>query len=210
MSTLPPEVRTEIRHVARRGKADEVGALLEEAVAAYENEDYSKALGPALKAKEMAPRSATVRELLGLVHYRLGRWKVAQRELATYRRLSGRRDQDHVLADCERALGRPERALDILDGIRASEVGEEVLVEGLVVAAGALGDLGRHSDAVALIERGGPVRPRAVFPYHLRLWYALADALEKAGRRADARPWWDLIYAEDPEFFDAAERRLRG
>lgn len=207
--TVPADVRAELKHVARRGRADEAAELVEAVVDAYEREDFAEALGPGLKAKEIAPRSATVRELLGLVHYRLGRWKEAQRELAAYRRLSGRHDEDHVLADCERALGRPQRALEILDGMKSSEVGEEVLVEGLVVAAGALEDLGRHSEAVELLMRG-PVRPRAIRPYHLRLWYSLADALEKAGRRRESRPWWDMIYAEDPDFFDVAERRLRG
>jgi tetratricopeptide (TPR) repeat protein len=162
-----------------------------------------------LRAKIMAPRSPSVREILGLIYYRLGRWQEALRELLAYKRLSGKRSQDHLIADCERALGKPERALDFLDKLKASEVGEETLIEGLVVAAGALQDLGRPGDAADLLTKAaGP--PRIVREYHLRLWYALADALENAGRRPEARPWWDAIYAEDPEFFDVAERRLSG
>lgn len=205
---LPRDVTVEIDQVAHFGSAPRVRAFLEEAVDAYEEEDFDAALVPLLQAKEKAPRSATVRELLGLVYYRLGRWREAARELSAYRRLSDRRDQDHVLADCERALGRPEKALEILDGIKGSDVGEELLVEGFVIAAGALRDLGRTDEAVSLLHRG-PIRAPVVLPYHLRLWYALADALEEAGRRVEARDWWDLIYAEDPEFFDVEKRRLR-
>jgi tetratricopeptide (TPR) repeat protein len=205
---LPYQVHEEIEHVARPGKADAVRALVARAMRAYERGDFAEALGPALQAKGMAPRSASVRELLGLVHYKIGRWRDASRELAAYARMSGRREHDHLRADVERALGRPEHALEILHGLKASDVGDELVVEGLIVAAGALEDLGRHDEAVGVL-RQGPLRPRVVLPYHLRLWYALADALEKAGRRAESREWWDLIYAEDPEFFDVAERRLR-
>lgn len=206
-SALPRDVLEEIDRVAHRGHAPEVRRFLTRAAGAFERGEFAEALTAAVHAKPLAPRSAAVRELLGLVLYRLGRWRDAARELAAYARLSGRRDQDHLRADCERALGRPEKALDLLHGVTASEVGVETVVEGLLVAAGALEDLGRDDEAVALLERG-PLRPRVVHDYHLRLWYALADALERAGRRPDARRWWDAIYVEDPQFFDVAERRL--
>jgi tetratricopeptide (TPR) repeat protein len=121
--------------------------------------------------------------------------------------MSDRRDRDPEYADCERALGRPEKAVDILADIAAQDVDEEVIVEGLVVAAGALIDLDRADDAVKMLELG-PLRPAQAQQHHLRLFYALADALERAGRRAESRGWWDAIYAEDPDFFDIAKRRL--
>lgn len=207
-SRLPADVDIEIRQVAHHGKAPQVRAELEAAGEAYEAERYEDALAAGLRAKRMAPRSPSVRETLGLAYYRLGRYREAARELTTYRRLSERRDEDHVLADCERALGRPDKALEVLAGVRRSEVGEELIVECLLVAAGALTDLGRLEDGVTLLKQG-PVRPKTVRTYHLRLWYVLADALEQAGRRAEARGWWDLVYAEDPDFFDIARRRLR-
>lgn len=181
--------------------------LVSKGAQAYEDEDFAEALGSALRAKQAAPRSAIVRELLGLVYYRLGRWREAARELAAYRRLSARRDQDHVYADCERALGRPERALELLEGLELREVGEEIYIESLLVSAGALVDLGRSEEAVNLLQNG-PTHPPEVLERHLRLWYALADALEVAQRRPEARSWWDAVYAEDPDFFDVATRRL--
>jgi tetratricopeptide (TPR) repeat protein len=148
-----------------------------------------------------------VRELLGLAYYHLGRWREAARELAAYRRLSGERDQDPPYADAERALGRPEKAVEILSDLERDEVSEEVWVEALIVKAGALRELDRAKHAVDELRRG-PLRPEPVLQHHLRLWYALAEALEDAGERAEARSWWDAIYAEDPEFFDVARRRL--
>ena len=206
-SDLLPEISREIDQVAHFGSAPKVKNLLVEAGDAIEAGDHQKAVDALLEAKTKAPRSVHVREMLGLAFYNLGKWREAARELAAYRRLSDRCDRDPEYADCERALGRPEKAIEILSDIAAQEIDEEVLIEGLVVAAGALSDLGRHEDAVKMLERG-PLRPPRVLAHHLRLFYSLADALEKADRRSDARAWWDTIYAEDPEFFDVAKRRL--
>jgi tetratricopeptide (TPR) repeat protein len=206
---LDPGVAREIDRVAHLGKAREVKEILAEARRAYEEERYEDALEPMARAKKDAPRSGAVRELLGLLWYRLEDWRGAARELAAYRRLSGRRDQDHVYADAERALGRPEKAIDILDRLTPEEaVSEEAWVEGVIVGAGARADLGRPEEGIAHIGERGPVEPEEILPHHLRLWYVLADLLERTGNRAEARGWWDAIYAEDPSFFDVDRRRL--
>lgn len=207
-NVLLPEISREIDQVAHFGSAKRVKAALIAAGESYDSEEYEAAIEQLLDAKVKAPRSIFVRELLGLSYYKLERWKDAVREFAAYKRLSDRRNRDPEYADAERALGRPEKAVEILDGLKPSDVGEEIFVEALIVAGGALIDLGRPADAVRVLERG-PLKPAEVLPHHLRHFYALADALELAGRRADARGWWDAIYAEDPEFFDVAKRRLR-
>lgn len=207
-SSLLPEVAREIDQVAHFGSAPRVKKQLIEAGEAFEAGSYEQAIEPLLEAKTKAPRSVYVRELLGLAYHHLERWKEAARELSAYKRMSDLHNRDPELADCERALGRPEKAIEILADVTAHDLDDEVLSEGLIVAAGAMSDLGRHADAVKMLERG-PLRPSgAVEPFHLRLWYALADALEGTGRRREARAWWDAIYAEDPEFFDVAKRRL--
>jgi tetratricopeptide (TPR) repeat protein len=204
---LRPEIAREIRQVAHFGSAGRVKELVAAAATSIDQELYEEALPGLLEAKTRAPRSVHVRELLGLVYYQLGKWREAAREFAAYRRLSDKHDRDPEFADCERALGRPEKAVEILRSLPRDEVTEDVLCEALVVHAGALNDLGRHDEAVAVLE-SGPTSPKEVEPHHLRLWYALADSLELADRRRDSRPWWDLIYAEDAEFFDVARRRL--
>lgn len=204
---LPADVVREINQVAHFGRARDVKDAVFEAANALEEGEYAKVIESLVTAKRGAPRSPTVRELLGLAHYHLGQFREAARELAAYRRLSGEHDQDPAFADAERALGRPEKAVEILTELPRDEISEDVLVEALIVLAGALRDLGRAAEAVDALS-AGPVRPAQVEPHHLRLWYALAEALEDAGNRRDARSWWDAIYAEDPEFFDVASRRL--
>ncbi len=204
---LPREIAREIDEIAHHGKAKQVKEAVAEASTLFEDGSYAEALAPLLRAKTDAPRAGAVREILGLVYYRLGRWREAARELAAYRRLSGRRDQDHLYADCERALGKPDRAVEILEDLPTDRLDEETHIEALVVLAGALGDLDRPGEAVERLL-GGPVQPAEVMGHHLRLWYALADALERDGRRPEARGWWDAIYAEDPDFFDVESRRL--
>jgi tetratricopeptide (TPR) repeat protein len=204
---LPADVVREINQVAHFGRARGVKDAVFEAANALDEGEYAKVIEGLVTAKRDAPRSPTVRELLGLAHYHLGQFREAARELAAYRRLSGEHDQDPPFADAERALGRPEKAVEILGELPRDEVSEGVFIEALIVLAGALRDLGRAQEAVDALS-AGPVRPPQVEPHHLRLWYALADALEDAGNRRDARSWWDAIYAEDPDFFDVASRRL--
>lgn len=202
---LPPDVEIELDQISHRGKGPAVKELVVAARTSLSDGEFAEALEFARQAKPMAPRSATVRELMGLAQYHLGRYQEAAANLSAYRRLSDRHDQNHVIADCYRALGRPEHALETLDEhpVTSGEIG----VESLIIAAGALSDLGRFNEAVQRLKTG-PLRPRPVRDYHLRLWYALADALEKAGRRSESRQWWDFVFAEDPDFFDVASRRL--
>jgi tetratricopeptide (TPR) repeat protein len=204
---LHGEIAREIDQVAHFGRASSVKLTVAEAAEAFESGDYEVAAAKLVEAKRDAPRSVVVRELLGLSNYHLGRFREAARELAAYRRLSGERDQDPPYADAERALGRPEKAVEILSDLDPAEVSEEIFTEALIVRAGALLDLGRAAEAVEVL-RSGPVKPKQVLPTHLRLWYTLADALEQADKRREARAWWDSIYAEDPDFFDVASRRL--
>lgn len=204
---LSRDVAEEIRRVSHFGHAATVRDDLVAASTAFDEGRLDEAVELLERAKRHAPRSPSVRVLLGLVHYEREDWRPAARELATYRRLSGRFDQDPVYADALRGIGRAERAAEVLGSLDVTEVGEEVYVEGLVVWSGALKDLGRHSEAVDVLKQG-PLEPQVVLPYHLRLWYSLADALEAAGSRDEARSWWDAVYAEDPAFFDVAQRRL--
>ncbi|HEX2052475.1 MAG TPA: tetratricopeptide repeat protein, partial [Actinomycetota bacterium] len=159
----------------------------------------------ASEAKKNAPRSPRICELLGLSLYHAGRWKEALSELLTYRRLTSSVEQNHVIADLYRALGRPDRALEVTAEVSPNDVSPEVWVETMIVAAGALADKEQYSRAITMLARADP-GSGAVEPYFLRHWYARADLLEKAGRRDEARNLWRRIVAEDPDFFDAEER----
>src|SRR5918992_191398 len=123
----------ELRSTARPGKGDILVKVFSEAAGAFAAEDYDAAIRLAEQAKHMALRAPAVRELLGIAYYRAGQWAAASRELGTFRRLSGSTEQNPVLADCYRALGKPERALELCDEIDPSRVDAPVAYEGAIV-----------------------------------------------------------------------------
>lgn len=190
-------------------RADRAMKFISRALDAYAKGDYTLAASDAAKAKGEASRSPRVRELLGLCHYHAGDYRQATTELQTYRRLTGRSDQNHVIADCHRALGRPEKALEALSQINRREVAPEVWTEAVIVGAGAMADMGDAKKALSHLARG-ELEPKRVEPHHLRLWYVRAELLEKTGHKKEARALWERIYAEDPSFFDVAERIQAG
>jgi tetratricopeptide (TPR) repeat protein len=168
-------------------------------------EDYDEAIRLAEQAKHIALRSASARELLGLAYYRVGKWKEAANELVTFRRISGSTEQNPVIADSYRAMGRPDKALEFCQEIDRKSVDPAVYYEGVIVGAGALADQDRVDDAIAILERL-ELRPEVAAEHHLRAWYALADLLERKGRFTQAREWFEAVVAADAEMTDAPER----
>ena len=166
------------------------------------------AIPAAEEAKALAPRSGAVREVLGMALYRQGRFREALRELQAYRRITGRLDQNHLIADAHRALGAPEKAVEPAREAMRARIPEEARVEAAVVGAAALADLGRFGEALALL-RAFPSRENMARPFELRLWYVTGDILERAGRRGEARQEFRRILRHDPQAFDAAERLTR-
>ena len=149
-----------------------------------------------------------MREAVGLAAYAAGDWTTAIAELRTYHRMTGRQTHLAELADCERALGRPERAIDLYRGAEMESLDKAGAIELLIVAAGARGDLGQHDAAVAMLQ----VRELTTdddAEWAARLRYAYADALLAAGRRDEAREWFARAAAVDEDqLTDAAERLL--
>jgi beta-glucosidase len=76
--------------------------------------------------------------------YRTGHFREALRELQAYRRITGRADQNHLIADSHRALGSPERAVSAAREAVRSRIPQEARAEAAVVGAAALADLGRR------------------------------------------------------------------
>jgi hypothetical protein len=172
------------------------------------DEDPQEALGHALAARRLASRIAAVREAVGLAAYRAGEWQTAIGELRTYHRMSGRQTHLAVLADCERALGRPERAIDLFRGADRDALGPTEAVELLIVAAGARADLGQKDAAVSMLQVRELAAP-ADEPWAARLRYAYADALLAVDRRDEAREWFARAAdADEDAETDAAERLL--
>ena len=179
--------------------------LLMKAADAYARDHEREALRTLRPLRDAMPDSPSVRELLGLSLYRAGHFTAAAKELEEYTRISGAVDQLPVLMDCYRAQRRWRKVDSLWNDLRGASASAEVVTEGRIVAAGALADRGRVPDALKLLGRRTD-RVANPKPYHLRLWYALADLEERSGNLPGARSLFDKILGHDPRFADVAER----
>jgi tetratricopeptide (TPR) repeat protein len=202
---LPKNVLAELRATARPGKGEIMVKVFSDAARAYMEGDYDEAIRLGEQAKHIALRAAAARELLGLAYYRVGKWSEAAKELTTFRRISGSTEQNPVIADSYRAMGKPEKALEFCLEIDRKKVDPGVYYEGVIVAAGALADQGRLDDAISILERLN-LRPEVAAEHHLRAWYTLADLLERKGRFTQAKEWFEAVVAADADMTDAPDR----
>lgn len=171
------------------------------------DEDPEQALAHARYARERASRIVVVREAAGLAAYHAGEWAEALSDLRAVRRISGSNTHIAVMADCERALGRPERALDLAKDA-PGDLAPDVAVELRIVAAGARRDLGQLDAAVVALQ-GPDLESKQRAPWSARLFYAYADNLAAAGRLDEAIRWFlTAAQADDDEETDAAERAV--
>ncbi|MBV9823499.1 MAG: tetratricopeptide repeat protein [Actinobacteria bacterium] len=169
--------------------------------------DPAKALEHARAARGRGARVAAVREATGLAAYHAGEWAEALSELRAARRISGDSSYLAVMADCERALGRPERALKALDDPAIGRLGPVTRAELLIVVAGARRDLHQLDAALAVFERSGIMDAKNPRPGSARLFYAYADALAEAGRTEEAIQWFGSAAQVDlDDGTDAADR----
>jgi hypothetical protein len=204
---LDPSVRSELRTLSKLA-AEFVGGHLV-AAGRFIDDDPKKALEHARAARGRGARIAAVREACGLAAYHAQEWAEALSELRAARRMSGDASNIAVMADCERALGRPERALKSLDDPAVGKLDPATRAELVIVVAGARRDMGQVEAALSVLERAG-VDPKHPKPGSARLWYAYADALEAAGRTPDAIQWFGNAATVDYEDeTDAADRAAK-
>lgn len=169
------------------------------------DDDPQQALAHARFARSIAARVGSVREAVGVAAYHAEEWAEALAELRAARRITGDARWLAVTADCERALGRPDRALQALLDPSLVTLEPQTQVEVLIVVAGARRDLGQFEAALSVLERAKPDRahPRTGSS---RLWYAYADVLTELGRDEEARTWFAAVAGLDENETDAAER----
>ena len=150
-------------------------------------------------AARRAGRVDVVREAAGLTAYRTGRYAEALRELRTVRRLNGSDEHLPLMADCERGLGRPDRALSVAQEEGARTLPTDAQIELAIVVSGARLDLGDPDAALAALST--PVVRRASGEIAHRVAEARATALEAAGRHAEAQAEMSTVPASS-EFED--------
>lgn len=201
---LDPLVLQDLR-VLSKDNADGVAKHMIMA-ATWLADDPQLALRHARAAKDRAGRVSVVRETNGIVAYHAGEWKEALSELRAARRMSGGPGLIAVMADCERGLGRPEKAIELARNEDLSSLDQENLIELAIVVAGARHDLGQHDSAVVELQKVNPSL-KSTGLTHCRLSYAYADALVLAGRSDESREWFQHAADLDEDgFLDAAER----
>jgi len=167
------------------------------------DDDPDTAWWHARAARARGGRIAVVRETVGLVAYRAGEWAEAIGELRAARRMGGGPGHLAVLADCERALGHPEKAIELSRSTQAAELDDDAGLELATVIAGARADLGQIDAALAHLEQFGADR----IARHPRLAYAYADLLDRADRKPEALTWFiRAANADVDEDTDALDR----
>jgi tetratricopeptide (TPR) repeat protein len=175
-------------------------------VAASLEEDPVRAYRYAQAARRLAARVGVVRETTGIAAYRAGEWADALAELRAARRLTGRSSYLPLMADSERALGRLDRALDLVTGPESRGVDRATAIELRIVESGVRRDQGLPDAAVAALQ-GPELTDGRIRPESARLYYAYADALLDAGREDEAREWFGKAAAADrDDLTDATER----
>ena len=111
------------------------------------------------------------------------------------------------MADCERGLGNPLKALNLAGSAEVKKLAKPEEIEMRIVASGARRDLGEFEAAVVTLtckELNNEEEEWAV-----RLRYAYADALDAAGRKQEAKEWfWKCARIDADDFTDAADRAL--
>jgi hypothetical protein len=182
-SDLDRDVRGRLRTLSKEN-AETVGRHLV-MVGRLIDSDPETAYLHAQAAVRRAGRVDVAREAAGLAAYRTGRFAEALRELRTVRRLSGSAEHLAVMADAERGLGRPERALALAQDPDVASLSPEAAVELAIVLSGARLDLHEPEAAVAVLASAA-VRA-AEGQLAVRVAQARAAALEAAGHVEQSR-----------------------
>lgn len=202
---LAPEIRGELTTLDK-STADTVARHLV-AAGLLLDEDPETALAHARAARARSGRIAAVREAVGIAAYHCGDWTQALAELRAARRMGSKSPLLPLIADCERGVGRPERAIELARSPEAAQLTGDDADELRIVAAGARSDLGQHEQALAILSSPQLDRTRTG-QTAARLFYVYAETLLTLGRREEALQWFINATAADVEGLTDAEDRV--
>ncbi|WP_421845345.1 tetratricopeptide repeat protein [Mycobacterium sp.] len=202
---LAPEIRRELSTLDR-ATADTVARHLV-AAGGMIDEDPQAALSHARAARAQASRIAVVREAVGIAAYQCGDWAQALAELRAARRMGSKSVLLALIADCERGLGRPQRAIELARAPEAAQLSGDDADELRIVAAGARSDLGHLEQALTVLSTP-PLEPGRSGSTAARLYYAYAATLLALDRSDEAREWFLRSAAADVDGVTDAEDRV--
>jgi tetratricopeptide (TPR) repeat protein len=194
----------ELRHIAGK-RAEKAISILDSATEAFEAGRDKEALRTIKPLAEQYPQALSVQELYGLALYSSGKYKLALKVLEDFTERSGSYDQIPVIMDCYRAEKNYDKVDALWTELGAVSPSGEVTAEGRIVHSQTLAERGRIAEALKHLRK--KVKPLSrPAPYHLRLWYCLADLEERAGNVIVARQWFDRVAKNDPNFADIQYR----
>jgi tetratricopeptide (TPR) repeat protein len=202
---LAPEVRRELSTLDR-ATADTVARHL---VAAGDllDDDPAAALQHARAARARSTRIAAIREAVGIAAYQCGDWTQALAELRAARRMGSKSALLALIADCERGLGRPQRAIELARGPEAARLDGNDADELRIVTAGARADLGQLEQALAVLSTP-QLDPTRTGTTAARLFYVYADTLLALGHDQEALQWFVRSADADTDGVTDAEDRV--
>ncbi|WP_239316563.1 tetratricopeptide repeat protein, partial [Planobispora longispora] len=203
---LDKEIRDELRSLPL-DLADLISRHLVAAERALSAGEPEAAYEHAKVARGLAPRIGVVREAVGIAAYYAEHFAEALSDLRTARRITGSDEFLPIMADCERGLGRPERALDLVRSKEAERLDREGKIELAIVESGARRDLGQKDAAVVTLQRLAELRDPRPQPWSARLAFAYADALADAGHEGAAVEWFGRAMTFDEDGETAAAER---
>ena len=148
-----------------------------------------------------------MREAVGIAAYQCGDWAEALAELRAARRMGSRSPLLALIADCERGIGRPERAIELARSPEAAQLSGDDADELRIVVAGARSDLGQHDQALAILS-SPQLDPAHTGQTAARLFYAYAETLLALGREPEALQWFLNAARADIEGITDAEERI--
>lgn len=190
--------------------ADKVGLRLLAAGTLLDT-DPEAAYAQAKVARRLAARLPIVRAAVAETAYAAGDYRAALTDYRALRRMSGGDEYLPVIADCERAIGKPEEALRIAREATAGRLDAATAVEMCMVEAGARADMGQQAEALRLLERKirETQHARAVNDTSkARLRYAYADLLVSRGEQEQARDWFAAAAKLDRDGVTDADDRV--
>ncbi len=202
---MAPEVRRELSTLSKN-TADTIARHLV-AAGALLDEDPEAALAHAQAARTRSGRIPAIREAVGIAAYRCGDWSQALAEFRAARRMGSKSTLLPLIADCERGVGRPEKAIELSKSPEAAELTGAAADELRIVVAGARADLGQLDQALAVLSSPAPDAD-GVGEMAARLAYAYADTLLALDRRDEALQWFLRAADADVEGVTDAEDRI--
>lgn len=197
-SQLPKWIQEEVNRTTRKERRAAVMQSLEAAAEAFASARYGKAIEHAERAKKASSSNATIREILGLSLYRLGRWEDALKELRGFRRIAGETTHMPVEMDCLRALARPDDVDKVWGELKHLGGRPDTFREARVVYGSHLLDEGKAKQAWQVVnpKRLGEHPHEA----ELRQWYVAARVATHLGDNESAEQILSAITAADPAF----------